>query len=79
MTPRLKSSEASVLPLLAAKQRRTHPNDWMETDADVACPDPNCPSRLRIVRTGIRTFKHSETTVVPIPSREGDSELDEAG
>jgi len=59
-------SLGSVLPLLAAKQRVTAPNDWMTTDAEVACPDPNCPSRLRIVRTGIRRFKHSEVTVVPL-------------
>ena len=50
-------SLASVLPLLAAKQRQTDPSDWMSTDAEVACPDPNCPSRLRIIRTGRRTFR----------------------
>ncbi|KAF8319269.1 hypothetical protein DL93DRAFT_2053554 [Clavulina sp. PMI_390] len=49
-------SIGSVLPLLAAKQRVTQPNDWMSYDADVACPDPLCPSRLRIKRTAIRTF-----------------------
>ena len=27
---------AAVLPLLAAKQRPTHPNDWMTTDAEVS-------------------------------------------
>ncbi|KAF7323765.1 hypothetical protein MKEN_00597500 [Mycena kentingensis (nom. inval.)] len=59
-------SLAAVLPLLAAKQRITHPNDWMSTDADVACPDPNCKSLLRITRTGKRTFRHGETTVVPL-------------
>ncbi|KAH9890050.1 hypothetical protein C8Q73DRAFT_747739 [Cubamyces lactineus] len=59
-------SLGAVLPLLAAKQRKTASNDWMSTDAEIACPDPNCPSRLRIVRTGIRTFKHGETTVVPL-------------
>ena len=46
-------SLAAVLPLLAAKQRPTDPNDWMTTDAEIACPDPNCPSRLRITRTGL--------------------------
>jgi len=62
-------SLASVLPLLAAKQRpHTHPNDWMTTDAEVACPDPHCPSRLRIVRTGVRTFRRGEVTVVPLPA-----------
>ncbi|KAI0632466.1 hypothetical protein C8Q77DRAFT_1060401 [Trametes polyzona] len=59
-------SLGAVLPLLAAKQRVTANNDWMSTDAEVACPDPHCPSRLRIVRTGIRTFKHGDTTVVPL-------------
>jgi len=62
-------SLAAVLPLLAAKQRPTHENDWMTTDAEIACPDPNCPSRLRIVRTGLRTFSHGETTVVPLGSQ----------
>ena len=56
----------AVMPLLAAKQRMTSRNDWMSTDAEVACPDPNCPSRMRIIRTGIRTFKHGDTTVVPL-------------
>jgi uncharacterized repeat protein (TIGR04076 family) len=60
-------SLAAVLPLLAAKQRMTDPNDWMSTDAEVACPDPNCPSRLRITRTGKRRFRHAETTAVPLP------------
>jgi uncharacterized repeat protein (TIGR04076 family) len=57
-------SLSSVLPLLAAKQRVTHPHDWMSTDAEIACPDPNCPSRLRITRLGKRRFSHSETTAV---------------
>ena len=39
-------SLAALLPLLPAKQRATHPNDWMSTDAEVACPDPNCPTPL---------------------------------
>ncbi|KAF7898848.1 uncharacterized protein EAF01_008061 [Botrytis porri] len=57
-------SLSSVLPLLAAKQRFTHSNDWMTTDGLIACPDPNCGSQLKITRTGLRTFKHGETTVV---------------
>ncbi len=59
-------SLAAILPLLPAKQRNTHPNDWMSTDSEVACPDPNCPSRLRITRTGTRSFLHAETTAVPL-------------
>ena len=57
-----------LLPLLAAKQRVTDANDWMSTDAEVACPDPNCPSRLRITRLGRRTFRHSETTATARPA-----------
>ena len=59
-------SLAAVLPLLAAKQRQTHPHDWMSSDAEIACPDPNCPSRLRIVRGAKRRFRHSEATAIPL-------------
>jgi uncharacterized repeat protein (TIGR04076 family) len=59
-------SLAALLPLLPAKQRVTDPNDWMSTDAEVACPDPNCPSRFRITRTGKRRFRHADTTAVPL-------------
>ncbi|KAK1585930.1 uncharacterized protein LY79DRAFT_557604 [Colletotrichum navitas] len=61
-------SLSSVLPLLPAKQRVTSRNDWMSTDALIACPDPCCPSQLKIIREGIRTFRHSETTAVPLSS-----------
>jgi uncharacterized repeat protein (TIGR04076 family) len=57
-------SLAALLPLLPAKQRATHPNDWMSTDAEVACPDPNCSTRFRITRTGKRRFRHADTTAV---------------
>jgi len=60
-------SLAALLPLLPAKQRPTHRNDWMTTDTDVACPDPNCPSRFRITRTALRRFKHGETTAAVKP------------
>jgi uncharacterized repeat protein (TIGR04076 family) len=58
-------SLAAVLPLLAAKQRVTDANDWMTSDAEVACPDPNCPSRLRITRIGKRLFNRADTTATP--------------
>ncbi len=57
---------AAILPLLPAKQRLTHENDWMTTDADIACPDPNCGARFRVTRTGKTIFRHSDTTVVPL-------------
>ena len=60
-------SLSAILPLLPAKQRQTHPHDWMTSDAEVACPDPNCPSRLRITRIGKRSFSHAATTAVPLP------------
>jgi uncharacterized repeat protein (TIGR04076 family) len=60
-------SLAALLPLLPAKQRATDPNDWMTSDAEVACPDPNCPTRFRITRLGLSSFSHAETTAVPLP------------
>lgn len=57
---------AALLPLIPAKQRESHENDWMTTDADVACPDPNCMARFRITRVGRREFRHSEVTKVPL-------------
>jgi uncharacterized repeat protein (TIGR04076 family) len=62
-------SLAALLPLLPAKQRVTDPNDWMTSDAEVACPDPNCPTRFRIIRTGRRYFERSEVTAVPLPTQ----------
>jgi len=59
-------SLSALLPLLAAKQRVTDPNDWMSTDAEVACPDPNCPTRFRITRLGKRRFIRSQVTATPL-------------
>ncbi len=59
-------SLAALLPLLPAKQRMTHAHDWMTTDALIACPDPYCGARFKIMRTGIRVFRHSDCTVVPL-------------
>ena len=63
-------SIASVISLLAAKQRPTHAHDWMTSDAEIACPDPNCPSRLRITRMGLRRFSHAQTTATPMRGAE---------
>jgi uncharacterized repeat protein (TIGR04076 family) len=63
-------SLAALLPLLPAKQRPSDANDWMSSDAEVACPDPNCGTRFRIIRTGKRRFKHAETTAVPLAGGE---------
>jgi uncharacterized repeat protein (TIGR04076 family) len=53
---------ASVLPLLAAKQRQLPPGDWLEQDMHVACPDPDERVIMRIERTGQRTVGLHEVT-----------------
>ena len=64
---------AALLPLLPAKQRPTDPNDWMTTDTDIACPDPNCGAVFRITRVGERTFRHSEVTATPLGGDRGET------
>jgi len=59
---------AALLPLLPAKQRETERADWMTTDTDIACPDPNCGAIFRIRRTGRRVFRHGEVTLTPLTS-----------
>ncbi len=56
---------AGLLPLLPAKQRMTDPNDWISTDAEIACPDPHCGGRFRITRLDKRRFTHAGTTGLP--------------
>jgi uncharacterized repeat protein (TIGR04076 family) len=58
-------SLAALLPLLPAKQRPLDANDWMASDDEVACPDPNCPTRFRITRLQVRRFERSATTATP--------------
>ena len=60
---------AALLPLIPAKQRITHENDWMSTDMDVACPDPHCGGIFRIKRVGKKVFHHSDVSAVPICGR----------
>jgi uncharacterized repeat protein (TIGR04076 family) len=61
---------AALLPLIPAKQRSTHKNDWISTDMDVACPDPHCGGIFRIKRIGKRVFRHCNVTAVPIYRQE---------
>ncbi len=58
---------AALLPLLPAKQRETDPFDWMTTDSEIACPDPNCGAVFRITRIGRQVYSHAECTAVPMP------------
>src|SRR4030081_677245 len=57
----------STLPLLPAKQRPLHPNDWMSTDTRVVCPDPLCGVVMRIDRIARRSLRHADTSAVPLP------------
>jgi uncharacterized repeat protein (TIGR04076 family) len=60
-------SLASLMLLLPPKQRPLDPYDWMASDSEIACPDPNCPSTFRITRLGKRRFERSATTATPLP------------
>ena len=57
---------AALLPILPAKQRLTHPHDWMTTDTDIASLDPACGARFRITRLGKRTLRHADYSAVPL-------------
>jgi uncharacterized repeat protein (TIGR04076 family) len=53
---------AAALPLLAAKQRRQPPGDWLEEDSLVACPDPDERVVMRIERIRRRRIPTEELT-----------------
>lgn len=57
---------SALLPLLPAKQRETHENDWMTTDTVIAGPDPNAGGRFEISRIGTRTFRHGAVSGVTL-------------
>jgi uncharacterized repeat protein (TIGR04076 family) len=52
----------SVLPLLPPKQRALDPNDWLERDTLVACPDPDERLIMRIERIERRTLATDDLT-----------------
>lgn len=54
----------STLPLLPTKQRKNHPADWMETDARVVCPDPECKLVMRIDRDQLRVLNHDDVSPI---------------
>ena len=55
----------ATIPVLPAKQRQSHPADWMETDARIICPDPACRLIMRIDRIGQRRLKHDDVSPIP--------------
>src|SRR6185503_13796236 len=52
----------SVLPFIAAKQRRLPAEDWLEQDSHIACPDPDERVVMRIERIGERALVTEELT-----------------
>jgi uncharacterized repeat protein (TIGR04076 family) len=52
----------SVLPLIPAKQRRLPPEDWLEQDSFVSCPDPDERVVMRIERIGERVLRTEDLT-----------------
>jgi uncharacterized repeat protein (TIGR04076 family) len=56
----------AVMPLLPAKQRRSHPADWMETDTRAVCPDPACRLVMRIDRIAQRRLRHDDVSAIPL-------------
>jgi len=61
----------ATIPLLPAKQRITHPNDWMSTDARVVCPDPLCGVCMVIERTARRTLHHADVSALLLERYDG--------
>ena len=53
---------SSVLPLLPAKQRELDANDWLASDCQVACPDPDEGLIMRIERLERVRLERSELT-----------------
>lgn len=46
---------SALIPLLPAKQRDSHPNDWMSKDVQVDGPDPDIKATFEITQIGERT------------------------
>jgi uncharacterized repeat protein (TIGR04076 family) len=53
---------ASVIPLLPPRQRRLAPEDWLEQETLVACPDPDERVIMRIERIGERKLRTEDLT-----------------
>ena len=54
----------STIPLLPAKQRKSHPADWMETDNRIMCPDPACGLIMNIARIDKRVLNHDDVSPI---------------
>lgn len=57
---------ASIIPLLAVKQRVNNDNnDWIEIDDEIRAPDANCGAIFKIIRTWKRIFTSEDTSWNP--------------
>jgi len=61
----------AVLPFIPAKQRPTHPNDWMTSDCLIASTDPACGARFKITRLEKRPLHHGDFSVVKLGETNG--------
>src|SRR5690606_34524056 len=52
----------AVLPLIPAKQRPLPAGDWLETDSEVCCPDPEERLVMRIERGELRSMRAADLT-----------------
>ena len=52
----------AVMPLIPAKQRQLAPEDWLEQDNLVCCPDPDERVVMRIERIGERVLRTEDLT-----------------
>lgn len=52
----------AAFPLLPAKHRRLAPNDWLEKDAHVCCPDPEERVVMRIERVDSQRYRADDLT-----------------
>ena len=52
----------AVVPLLTPKQRILDPNDWLERDTLVACPDPEERLIMHIERIGRQSLRTDDLT-----------------
>ena len=69
----------AVLPFIPAKQRPTHPNDWMTTDTLIASTDPACGARFRITRLARRTLHHADFSALPLAEEAGSQQEKQGG
>jgi len=49
---------ASLMPYIAAKQRVRDKADWMQSETDIACPDPKCGAKFQFEIVGKSMYEY---------------------